>query len=842
MHITPEAFSALLSGKNDHKRITQLDEQTWKELWEDFLDEARRYGDREKLNIIGNVEWEFKVPEIEHKDKLTGEDKKLIGEFIRKHHPRIAHEIAINGFPSNAHHLPFASDLKFDLRNLAGLLARSHGIAIRSSFAYLQFLYQDTWTKPFNIELIYLMVVLRIADYFQIDASRTPDVIVKLKTFNSPISEIEHFKHLDIDFIQEYKNDPETLMIQASPRNSTIFVKLQELFTDIQRELDISWAIIGEVYGKEAKEKQPEITYRRVKSNIDNASEYSTRVNYIPEKIKFNVSSELPKLLISPLYGNDPTFGIRELLQNAVDSCREREFLEGSEYIGKVVISFFEAKGQLYFQIEDNGLGMTLNVIKQYFLEVGSSLRKSALWKKEFLDETGKSKVQRSGKFGIGVLAAYLIGEKIILHTRDSSSQTGLFFETNLNTEQIEVIKKDKEQVGTTIIVPINQELINRLKKSEIRFDKWYFHASPQVKYDDQLDEFYNLGYEKYSPGINDNLPDYWNELKDSNFNKVIWTYGKNIRSSSDRFATSGNLTCNGILIPEGIRRSTYEYANGVSLKHIALPDISIFDFDGRLSLSLSRNNIDGELPFQDKLVTEIYKDLIAKLLVSELNSPMNGNLLSLNKELSFFHPAVGEIDILYSNSGFILRTQYFKEKNQDRTWLKLSIKKEGNYPINLDCKDTFVSIINDGELSMTNYYYTMNLGDLESGGKLFLGKSMYDKLFDERMTRYPKPVKRDHKLINSSENFVEINYKHGQNIYNLDEIQDHLSYCNYILESSVREIVRGELNTSEHILNEQLEIYLGGMNIIPYDIEERKAKFKRAFRELKDYLKKYTN
>ena len=74
------------------------------------------------------------------------------------------------------------------------------------------------------------------------------------------------------------------------------------------------------------------------------------------EKIIFNVSNELPKLLIGPLYGNDPTFGVRELLQNAVDSCREREFLEKSEYHGLVKISIYSKEEKLYFEIKDNGL------------------------------------------------------------------------------------------------------------------------------------------------------------------------------------------------------------------------------------------------------------------------------------------------------------------------------------------------------------------------------------------------------------------------------------------------------------------------------------------------------
>ncbi|RYE13413.1 MAG: hypothetical protein EOP34_08885, partial [Rickettsiales bacterium] len=262
MHLTTEGLFALISGKNDSVRNDQLDKKTWKELWDDFLDEARRYGDQEKVNIIGNSQWIFKTPEIENKDKLTGEDKKLIGEFIRKHHPRIAYEVSIAGFPTANNYIPFASDLEIDLREISGLLAKSHGIEIRSLFDYLNKKFQDTWIKPYNIDLIFLMVVIRISDYFQIDSTRTPDITVKLKTFNSPISQFEHYKHLDVKYVQPYAKDPETIIFQCAPRDSKVFIKLQELFSDIQIELDKSWAVLGEIYGKDSKENQPTIRYR----------------------------------------------------------------------------------------------------------------------------------------------------------------------------------------------------------------------------------------------------------------------------------------------------------------------------------------------------------------------------------------------------------------------------------------------------------------------------------------------------------------------------------------------------------------------------------------------------
>jgi molecular chaperone HtpG len=611
MHISSEGLNSLISGKNDEIRIREFDNQTWKELWESFLDEARRFGDDEKKNIIGNIDWEFKNPEINHKDKLTGEDKKLIGEFVRRYHPRIAHEIALNGFPTKDINIPFASDLEFNLRNLSGLIARSHGTEIRSTFEYLRINFQDTWSRPYNLELIFLMAVLRVADFLQIDSSRINNLTIKLKSFSSPISEYETYKHLDIKYIQPFAKDPETLVVQCEPRNSLVFIKLQQLLSDIQKEFDTSWAVIGEIYGKEIKVKQPAIKFRRIKSNIDNVLAYSKTVNYIPEKNQFNVSKELPKLLIGPLYGNDPTYGIRELIQNAIDSCREREFLEGVGYQGLVKVILTQKEKQFYFEIEDNGIGMNLNVIKNYFLHVGSSFRKSDLWKKEFSDEEGNSKVQRSGKFGIGVLAAFLVGSKITLETKSIKSPIGLTFQTELNTNQIEILKITDKSVGTKIIIPTTIDIINQLKLSEYSFDKWYSHSSPLIKYIDQTKLIKRkLGYAKYAPGFNDLISSEWHQLEKTEFNKILWTYNSDFYELGDASA----LTCNGIVIPEGIN-SFKSYLLSMENLDFNLPYISIFDFNGKLSLNLSRNKIDGDISFEKVLIKDIFKDLIKNLI-----------------------------------------------------------------------------------------------------------------------------------------------------------------------------------------------------------------------------------
>jgi len=91
-------------------------------------------------------------------------------------------------------------------------------------------------------------------------------------------------------------------------------------------------------------------------------------------------------------YGNRATYGVRELVQNAVDACRERQHLEtraeNAAYEPKVTVSIEQINEQeSIFKIVDNGKGMDIDEIVHYFLNVGVSFRKSLAWRKQFVDD-----------------------------------------------------------------------------------------------------------------------------------------------------------------------------------------------------------------------------------------------------------------------------------------------------------------------------------------------------------------------------------------------------------------------------------------------------------------------
>jgi molecular chaperone HtpG len=241
----------------------------------------------------------------------------------------------------------------------------------------------------------------------------------------------------------------------------------------MQDEIDAAWAVLGEVYGRFGPLGGLGLTLRRVRSDLDDPK-FAQSVPYVPAEVAFDsAGTELLKLLIQPLYGDHPEIGIRELLQNAVDACRELEDyrLQGAAALkqgeltvqdGDVVISL-EDKGTegRWLDVSDRGVGMTLEVLREYFLKAGASFRRSDAWRKVHETQEGRSRVLRSGRFGVGVLAAFLVGDELEVSTRHltAAGDAGLTFKATIDTEAIDLMLCSRP-VGTTIRIRISDENI----------------------------------------------------------------------------------------------------------------------------------------------------------------------------------------------------------------------------------------------------------------------------------------------------------------------------------------------------------------------------------------------
>lgn len=572
----------------------------------------------------------------------------IVGEFIRRHHARLAHEIAIYGFPgltvgsSDSQFPAMGKEEGHPLRRLAdliGLTARSHGMSLRVCKAYLDASPDHLGTpKPMGSAVLYPMALLRIADYLQIDGLRAPPVLLKLRTPQSPVSVQEWQKHRAVQQVGP-ATDPRGKMVTVSADLTlTLFLQLQDLLSCLQDEMDHSTAVLDEVYGPRTDLGLHKLTLaiRRVYSNLQSPA-FRASLPYVPNATGFTADPNLLTLLVEPLYGKEPGVGVRELMQNAVDAVRELEAwcdVHGKDIASldmpvqdcDVLIEFIQRENNSWFlRVRDKGIGMASDTIQNYFLRAGASFRRSSEWAKEFLDEKEKPRVTRAGRFGIGVFALFLLGPTFRLWTRHISSKdtTGYEITASTNSQLTEIRRVLGQKVGTTIEVELNEDAVEFFNSFNdnlsgflgsyrlTRKVDWYCWDWPKIQKriigKTKVEE---IPQEYVCPICNLSSSPEWSEIHPKDFDAVYWTFGN-----------APKLSCNGLKIQTPsfefrgrYRELTFDWPEKIGLK---APCIAIRDNAANLALTAQRYELsEKRLPFINGLIRDVVLSFIANVLV----------------------------------------------------------------------------------------------------------------------------------------------------------------------------------------------------------------------------------
>ena len=628
MHLSEDGFISLVSAQAQHGLIKEFGDTSWNALWLDFLGEASRFDGRKLRSLFGNTEPVRRPPLAP--ERMTKRDRKLIGEFLRRHHHRLAHEFALFGVPGGSGEPLGLVEVPEYMKRLAGAVARSHGLPVRRCIDYLHSAYSDREYKA--VHPAFLMGVLRIADYLQVQSERAPATLLRVRQLRSPLSEREWKAHHAIRDIRQTHEDPEALFIDTQSTDVTTYFRVKEWLKGIQDEMDASWALLGEVYGRYTGLKELGFVLRRVRSNIDEVAEFAKSVDYVPCQASFEAANpDLLKLLVGPLYGNRAEIALRELVQNAVDAVRElRQYRKdrpdqvvapSTSEDADVTFTFDKrSEKEWWVIVSDQGIGMSLSTVLDYFLKIGASYRQSDVWRQLFEDKSGRTSVLRSGRFGVGVLASFLLGDEIRVETRyvDAAADQGITFATTLDEETIQIERKPLP-VGTTVRILVRGEratVLNNWFGSVSRFNEpeakdMYCLASPRVKRILKPGNW-TLKQQFLLPEPGCTVPPNWRSIRHKDYQEIHWTYEK-----------APYLACNGIIVSSekteayddrGTWDTWWQEWEGVPL---APPNVSVFDPDGKLPLTLQRTAIARcTCPFGKALLEDVVKDYIAFLLV----------------------------------------------------------------------------------------------------------------------------------------------------------------------------------------------------------------------------------
>ncbi|MER7720126.1 peptidase C14 [Streptomyces flaveolus] len=141
--------------------------------------------------------------------------------------------------------------------------------------------------------------------------------------------------------------------------------------------------------------------------------------------------TEIRRLLMGEkLYDREPELALRELYQNAMDACRYREirgrYLRGlgrgpAQWAGRIRIEVGEDSRGRYVECVDNGVGMTLDQLKNTFTRAGRRFDQSHSFRREqaaWLRHDSSLRLYPNSRFGIGVFSYFMLADEMTIVTR----------------------------------------------------------------------------------------------------------------------------------------------------------------------------------------------------------------------------------------------------------------------------------------------------------------------------------------------------------------------------------------------------------------------------------------
>jgi len=168
-------------------------------------------------------------------------------------------------------------------------------------------------------------------------------------------------------------------------------------------------------------------------------------------------------LVINSLYANQEVF-LRELISNASDALDKARFLgltrkDVTEQVGEPKISISLDDDGRTLTIEDNGVGMTRDEAVQ---NLGTIAHSGSL---EFLKvhaEAAKkdkaSALELIGQFGVGFYAAFMVAERVDVHTRSMLPGAEPVLWRSSGTGSFTVMAGDRENPGTRIVLHLKED------------------------------------------------------------------------------------------------------------------------------------------------------------------------------------------------------------------------------------------------------------------------------------------------------------------------------------------------------------------------------------------------
>lgn len=364
-------------------------------------------------------------------------------------------------------------DLRMRYAGMIGLIAHSHGWPVdrlRDEFDAKRG--GPGWAPQWGVDRLLVACVLRLADAANVDERRAPAL---LQAVSLPISE-EAGVHWSFQRRLQPANGVgdrlEFSSAEAFPaEEAAAWWLCYETLSMVDRELRRVDALLSDL-------GRPRLAARSV-AGIDAPERFTEYVavdgwNPIDARVHVSDVAKLVRQLGGEeLYGGDPSVPLRELIQNGADAVRARRLCEEREAnYGHVAVRLGkDSEDEPWIEVEDDGLGMSLDVLQGYLLSFGASFWTSPRLPYEF-PLLARKRFVPTGRYGIGFFSVFMWGDRVQVTTRafnlGQAETTVLEFGSGPAERPIVRVARQHERLrdgGTRVRVWLTHEVLAAMLK-----------------------------------------------------------------------------------------------------------------------------------------------------------------------------------------------------------------------------------------------------------------------------------------------------------------------------------------------------------------------------------------
>lgn len=365
-----------------------------------------------------------------------------------------------------------------------------------------------------NIDMRFCAILLRLSDILDFDTSRAPRAVYEYSGLNTTDQQNlekskeewnKHFASRGFDFLHASNHSsPYPLDYHATCRSMQVEQTVNNYLDWVDKELADCERELQRYNGNWSNFILPSKINRNIVSEGYVSGQYCLTLD----------QQQVMDLLVGKDLYSDSAVFVRELIQNSIDAVRTRKQLDRNlppNWKPQINIrTWMDSEGYYWFRIEDNGIGMSEDIIKKFFLKIGCSYYNSDTFKKEKIRCGADQNYMPISRFGIGLLSCFM-GDKDSNRVEISTkrfNENGNYYPAlrmsmhgmngyyymasrekhHLPGPMLGVTKKEKEQylneAGTVIAVRTNLYQTGKYKSFKEIVDHYVIYPPVAIHYD----------------------------------------------------------------------------------------------------------------------------------------------------------------------------------------------------------------------------------------------------------------------------------------------------------------------------------------------------------------------